>query len=78
MGKRKYLHISYIVGKESSGSHTFRSCIVTLTNGDYDNLFELLKKDYCEKTGTSPEGLMLSILSLNEISRRTFKILNGE
>ena len=48
-----------------------------MTTGDYDELYKVLKKDYCEKERTKPEGLMLSIISLNEISKGTYKILNG-
>ena len=77
MARKKYLHISYIVGT-GEGDHFFKSCVATLTTGDYDSLYETLRKDYCEKTGAKPEGLMLSIISLNEISKRTFKLLNGK
>lgn len=76
MARRKYLHISYIAGY-GDGEPVFKSCVAILTTGDYDELYEVLKKDYCEKERTKPEGLMLSIISLNEISKGTYKILNG-
>lgn len=77
MKKKIYLHVSYIAGP-GDGTGTYRSCVLTLTKGDYNHLFEVLKKDYCERTGAKLDDIKLSILSLNEISKRTFKILNGE
>ena len=75
MSKAKYLHASYIVG--TGDGYDYKSCLLAISNGDYNSLHETLKEDYCQKTGVSPNGLMLSILSLNEISKKTYKILNG-
>ena len=77
MGRKKYLHISYIAGT-GDGDYAFKSCLVTITNADYDELYRMLRKHYCEITGEDPQKkLLLSIVSLNEISKSTYKLLNG-
>lgn len=76
MARKKYLHVSYIAG-DGSGHYSYKSCLVSLTNANYDELYEIIRKDYCEGTGENPKGLLLSIISLNEISKGLYKVLNG-
>ena len=77
MSKKKYLHASYLAGV-GDGKHNYKSCILTISkNGDYDSVYKTLREHYCQETGANPKDLMLTILSLSELSKSTYKILNG-